>query len=119
MRGTQSFQFYHRDHDEVIREQPKYTNIIFQAATSGDNFTMKAILISFEIQHPKSTTQMRAFIGNWQENVAVIVKMPNPEKCIHRRQQLKSMTRWVFNWAFVVRGQEHFDTLLVNSQAIR
>ena len=41
---------------------------------------MKAILIGFEIQHLENITQMSAFIGNWQGNAAVIVKMPNPAK---------------------------------------
>jgi hypothetical protein len=43
MRETQSFRVFHKDHDEVIDlEHAKYINMIFQAAASSGDFTMKA-----------------------------------------------------------------------------
>ena len=83
MREMQSFWVFHKDRDEVIDlERPKCTNMIFQAAASSGDFTMKAILIGFEIQRPENITQMSAFIGNSHGNAAVVVKMPNPAKSL-------------------------------------
>ena len=58
-------------------EHKKYTQIIHQASGLDINHTMKAIHICFEIQHPEHITLMKAFIGHWDSNLAIIVKMPN------------------------------------------
>jgi hypothetical protein len=60
--------------DELVdKEHPKYMFLIHKAFGSDGELTMKAIHISFEVQHPEHITLMRTFIGNLEGSSADIV----------------------------------------------
>ena len=47
----------------------------------------------------------------------LLSRSPIQQNHIHWREQLKSITKWMFNWILVVRGQERFNTLLADSSS--
>lgn len=73
-------------------------SLIHQACCSDHEFTMKAILIGFAVQHPENIELMKAFVGNWEGSQAVIVRMPKPGKAYTLETAMKIDKKMDVQW---------------------